>query len=336
MVHGNHFFKCMSHENYAEKLIVPKAFRITKLHGVGACEHAKLQTKTGEAWHVKVRSDDEEMWLEKGWEKFLKDNEVRLGDFVVFEHKGDMVFDVLLFDPNAYPLKAAEIYKTSRPHFIKRIAAHNLSKNPLEVPINFARSNGLARKGRTSATLIRDHWKKNLQNVNLAVGREPQERVRFDDEEMWLDKGWKEFVKDNEVSLGDFIVFEHNGNMVFDVLLFDPSACEKEYCSTSKKKNTSNNHKMTALISIKRIPTHNLLKNNPQMVSFSQNLQLLDELLVLPSSFSMFKLLSISYGYAGSTYKICKIKWTLLQRNEGNTKRSPDEESTQFGFSGQI
>ncbi|KAK9165777.1 hypothetical protein Scep_000968 [Stephania cephalantha] len=247
MVDRNHFFKCMIHGNYAEKLIIPKAFRTQKLNGVGDCRHAKLRTKRGETWNVKMKSDDEEMRLDKGWKEFVKDNEVCLGDFLVFEHKGNMVFDVLLFDPSACekeycstskkkntaakhkiaelmyesseqdPLKAAEAYRTSRPHFIKQITANSGFKTPLDIPLNFARSNGLLDNGKKVA--LRDHRKKNLQNVNLLVRHIPHARVRFG-------SGTIQFFKGNDIRLGDVCVFEldptakKKGKIAFYVKVF--------------------------------------------------------------------------------------------------------------------
>ncbi|KAK9163897.1 hypothetical protein Syun_004799 [Stephania yunnanensis] len=244
MVEGNYFFKCMIHETYAEKMIIPKAFRTKRLNGVDNCKHAKLRTKRGETWNVKMRSDDEEMWLDKGWKEFVKDNEVSLGDFLVFEHKGNMVFDVLLFDPSACekeywstskkntaanhkittfikqdPLKEAEAYKTSRPHFIKRITPHSLSKNnpQMDVPISFARSNGLIRKG-IEATL-RGPRMKNPHDLDLAVRYEPQARVRFR-------SGMLHFFKANDIRVGDVCVFEldpiakKKGKIAFYVKVF--------------------------------------------------------------------------------------------------------------------
>ncbi|KAK9130132.1 hypothetical protein Sjap_010619 [Stephania japonica] len=242
MVDGNHFFKCMIHGHYAEKLIIPKAFRIKRLNGVRDRKHAKLQNKMGETWNVNMRSNDEEMWLDKGWKEFVKDNEVNLGDFLVFKHKGNMVFDVLLFDPSACekeycstskkkntaakhkiaapkqdPLKAAEAYRTSRPHFIKQIKTNSSLKTPLDIPLNFARSNGLLDNGKKIT--LSDHRKKNSQNVNLLVRQIPHERVRFG-------SGTTQFLKGNDIRVGDVCVFEldpiakKKGKIVFYVKFF--------------------------------------------------------------------------------------------------------------------
>nr|GEW59147.1 B3 DNA binding domain-containing protein [Tanacetum cinerariifolium] len=42
-------------------------------------------------------------------------------------------------------------------------------------------------------------------------------------------EGWETFVRDNGVQDFDFVVFKHQGNMVFDTMVFDTSSCEREY-----------------------------------------------------------------------------------------------------------
>ncbi|KAJ0792508.1 putative transcription factor B3-Domain family [Helianthus annuus] len=41
--------------------------------------------------------------------------------------------------------------------------------------------------------------------------------------------GWRKFVVENGVQEFDIIVFKHEGNMVFDFFVFDPSTCERQY-----------------------------------------------------------------------------------------------------------
>ncbi|XP_042493919.1 B3 domain-containing protein REM10-like isoform X2 [Macadamia integrifolia] len=41
--------------------------------------------------------------------------------------------------------------------------------------------------------------------------------------------GWDDFIRDNDLGFGDFVVFAYKGAMVFDVKVFDRSSCEKEY-----------------------------------------------------------------------------------------------------------
>ncbi|KMT19687.1 hypothetical protein BVRB_1g007440 [Beta vulgaris subsp. vulgaris] len=41
--------------------------------------------------------------------------------------------------------------------------------------------------------------------------------------------GWEIFCEDHNLQIGDFVVFKHQGNWVFDVLIYDPSGCEREF-----------------------------------------------------------------------------------------------------------
>ncbi|XP_065851125.1 putative B3 domain-containing protein REM15 isoform X2 [Euphorbia lathyris] len=44
-----------------------------------------------------------------------------------------------------------------------------------------------------------------------------------------FEDGWKQFVEDHGLQIGDFLVFRHEGDLVFYVLVFDRTSCEKEY-----------------------------------------------------------------------------------------------------------
>lgn len=56
-----------------------------------------------------------------------------------------------------------------------------------------------------------------------------------------FDEGrWSEFVESHALHVGDFLVFEHTKDLRFNVLVFDPTACEKNFHvepnETTKKK----------------------------------------------------------------------------------------------------
>ena len=50
-------------------------------------------------------------------------------------------------------------------------------------------------------------------------------------EERWnglfFRSGWQEFVKDNSLELGDFLVFKYVGKSTFNVKIYGRNACEK-------------------------------------------------------------------------------------------------------------
>lgn len=44
---------------------------------------------------------------------------------------------------------------------------------------------------------------------------------------LFFHKGWQDFVKDNSLEAGEFLVFRYDGNSGFDVQIFGKSGCEK-------------------------------------------------------------------------------------------------------------
>ena len=51
----------------------------------------------------------------------------------------------------------------------------------------------------------------------------------FNDNKLhWKDK-WEKFCEDHGLQVGDYLVFRHHQNLVFDVFIFDPTACERPF-----------------------------------------------------------------------------------------------------------
>ncbi|KAL0420530.1 UNVERIFIED_CONTAM: B3 domain-containing protein REM5, partial [Sesamum latifolium] len=56
----------------------------------------------------------------------------------------------------------------------------------------------------------------------MNVCRDPEGLICFKN-------GWPQFVHDHGLRVGDFVVFEHTGDLHFNAVVFDVSACEKEF-----------------------------------------------------------------------------------------------------------
>ncbi|KAK4729175.1 hypothetical protein R3W88_022163 [Solanum pinnatisectum] len=95
-----------------------------------------------------------------------------------------------------------------KPHFLKPILPG--FKQQITIPIGFFKY--LKGQGNEYA-LLRRASKKWSVKVN---GRR-------------LEDGWEEFVKDHDLQLGNILIFRHEGDMEFEVAVFDSSCCEREY-----------------------------------------------------------------------------------------------------------
>ncbi|CAI0554277.1 unnamed protein product [Linum tenue] len=55
------------------------------------------------------------------------------------------------------------------------------------------------------------------------------ELVTDDDGLIWLVKGWEDFTNHHSLKQGDILVFRLDQNSLFQVMIFEPSASEKNY-----------------------------------------------------------------------------------------------------------
>ncbi|KAL7104094.1 hypothetical protein ACP275_08G223100 [Erythranthe tilingii] len=102
------------------------------------------------------------------------------------------------------------------PKFMKIVL--NPSDHKLKIPREFVKRYG--------NTLL-----SNCSVISLKVPTESLWRVELTrvDGEIWLQKGWKEFVEYYSIKFGHLLVFEYQGNFRFRVLVFDMTASEIEY-----------------------------------------------------------------------------------------------------------
>ena len=61
------------------------------------------------------------------------------------------------------------------------------------------------------------------------------------DDEVWIQSGWQEFAEYYSIGYGHFLVFRHDGDSTFRVLIFDKTASEIEYPSTNDQHRQESN-----------------------------------------------------------------------------------------------
>uniref|UniRef100_A0A0E0KGE3 TF-B3 domain-containing protein n=1 Tax=Oryza punctata TaxID=4537 RepID=A0A0E0KGE3_ORYPU len=69
--------------------------------------------------------------------------------------------------------------------------------------------------------------------ISKTIKLEPRSGYTFDVQvtkklnRLVLESGWDSFVNAHDLNMGDFLVFNYNGDFLLQVLIFDPSGCEK-------------------------------------------------------------------------------------------------------------
>lgn len=69
----------------------------------------------------------------------------------------------------------------------------------------------------------------NLAFLKLSNGAEWKLKLMKCDGNVWLQKGWQEFMEYYSLKMGNFLVFRYEGYSHFYILVFDESATEIDY-----------------------------------------------------------------------------------------------------------
>ncbi|XP_055960159.1 B3 domain-containing transcription factor VRN1-like [Mercurialis annua] len=104
-----HFFKIIL-DDHDEKLYIPRKF--VRLYGNNLSNSVVLKVPTGAKWKLELVKCDGEIWLQNGWQEFVKYYSIAYGSFLVFEYNQEKSeFDVSIFDTSAleidYPSEIA-------------------------------------------------------------------------------------------------------------------------------------------------------------------------------------------------------------------------------------
>ncbi|XP_069144053.1 B3 domain-containing protein REM14-like [Solanum lycopersicum] len=229
------FFKPIQ-PGYKHCIKIPIGF-LKYLKGLNHIKQAILRSR-GKKWLVKVTG-----WrLEEGWKKFAKENDLQLGDLLIFKHEGDMEFEVSIFDSSHCDREYAEYlqeeegnyvdatskkvekdlrHKTSDmttpisqtpastsadadPHFISTIRRYTFTKAILYFPMRFVKSNGLM--SRSEMILVDEKqrsWSVLLGQMEHHFG---------------IKRGWPQFRKANGLQEGDTYKFELTNNGTIPII----------------------------------------------------------------------------------------------------------------------
>ncbi|XP_052209336.1 B3 domain-containing protein REM9-like [Diospyros lotus] len=209
-------------------LSIPLSF-LKHLSTVANCGCAWLRTSLGK-WEVTFNGRS---FGSAGWTDFVNRHDLNVGDFLIFRHEGDLVFDVMAFDPSAcekefQPLTIKNEPNKSSSHcqgnsepaddstrstegtkrtkgssvdcvtlyFIANVTKSQLRNGELCVPKSFARMNGMSKKSRVTIIDERQRqWTLSLKRYEV------WDRV-------YISKGWRSLAITNELKVGDAIKLE--------------------------------------------------------------------------------------------------------------------------------
>ncbi|CAA7015268.1 unnamed protein product [Microthlaspi erraticum] len=238
-----HFFQPLL-PNFQSHLYIPVEFFSDHIEGKHEGKTAKLISDASErTWKVKMEGKR----LTQGWREFVEAHAIRIGDFVVFRHEGDMKFHVTALGSSCceiqYPMscnrdededesdeieKKVEENLTAKSNqsssdlncFSPTVTASNLSINKVGVPRDFAKRNGLD-KGSQEILLMNEQGKSWESEVKVTS-------------RIFIVGSWRSFCTANKLKVGDsctFTLLQNTRKPVFRLSSRTKAEQEKNYWS---------------------------------------------------------------------------------------------------------
>ncbi|KAK4374084.1 hypothetical protein RND71_004761 [Anisodus tanguticus] len=154
------------------------------------------------SWLAQLGRMQRHFGITSGWRQFEKANCVQVGDTYKFELTNNGTIPIVHFHSMKIPPKKPHFFKPIQPGF----------KNGLKIPIGFLK------------------YLKGHEHIEHAILKRAGKEWLVKVNDHRLEEGnWKEFAEENDVQLGDILVFRYEGNMEFEVSIFDSSHCDREY-----------------------------------------------------------------------------------------------------------
>ncbi|TQD76952.1 hypothetical protein C1H46_037518 [Malus baccata] len=192
------FFKPLT-PGFQNGMAIPIAF--TRSLGEKKLDKALIKSCQG-SWDVQVRRTcDGVFCFKQGWKEVVKNHSLEVGEFLVFEHKGNMVFNVKVYEP----LGCEKKFPPPSFRLIMAKTHWNVKCPSATIPLDFARSTGILDK---SCMHVKDPFGK-LWPMDIGIVKDKEKIEAAWSRRTYLkSKGWIEFYKANKLKDADVCIFE--------------------------------------------------------------------------------------------------------------------------------
>lgn len=96
------------------------------------------------------------------------------------------------------------------------------------------------------------------------VGKSALVSVKKNDQGYFFERGWLKFSRDHHLQVGEFLVFNFVGDRTFEVVIYDPSCCEKDMELAAAKGNKRSKTQVAIARPKKETPTEECDTGSPQ------------------------------------------------------------------------
>ncbi|KAK7257898.1 hypothetical protein RIF29_32211 [Crotalaria pallida] len=207
-----------------QHMIIPPEF-VEYLDKEYFSRHLILTSPSGNQWQVTVLKKEDDIYMQNGWPKFLRDNMVEPHQLLLFTYDGENRFHVQIFGINgceklntkkAGQIEAASTSQITTAASFYQIFSPKFCSERLPIPNDFVKL------ARFEETVPKEFI---LRNVNGSMGWFVEAR-RIGSGIYFCD-GWKQFVSDNCLEENDFIIFKYDGENIMKLKVLKLYGWEK-------------------------------------------------------------------------------------------------------------
>ncbi|KAJ0692476.1 putative transcription factor B3-Domain family [Helianthus annuus] len=184
-----------------------------------------LKTQSGAEWRVRYIRIEDRYYFKGGWLKFMNQNRLQFGDFLVFWLRSfdpKPVFEVIIYSPNGCLKNTTSSDDTCLDHK-KKPSGDSDSLENVEGSVKLSRVVRKCYRYRMPLTRcfvkaagIDDYGPLRLENSDGKMWDANLE-MSGQDQSLFIGTGWLDFVKDNNVEVGDKCVITHVQDNLFHV-----------------------------------------------------------------------------------------------------------------------
>ncbi|XLR05829.1 hypothetical protein HN51_060714 [Arachis hypogaea] len=206
-LHERGFFKVLV-QSFKHELKIPKPFVKEYWRGVSNPIVLKLPNTLKQRVYW-IRKNEDEIWLEEGWEQVVKDFGLEYSQFLTFDYKGWSCFEVKI-----YPKNDSEIMPPHHQICFFQILVHNKFYQKLRVP-----------------KCANECWKRMSNPIKLVLPYGVERKVNWTKrgEKIWLEQGWEKVVELCGLSHQWLLTFDYNGMSRFEVKVYDNTTLRVAY-----------------------------------------------------------------------------------------------------------
>ncbi|MCD7466545.1 hypothetical protein HAX54_003356 [Datura stramonium] len=222
------FIKVYSPEMCYPKLKIPSGFLKFFNGDIPMISLLEVEGPARRSWRVVVEKIEEDFFFKGGWPNFVQDNNLEFEDFLNFSYAGNSIFYVKIYGKNGFlkqdltAIEELELHPLDEEntHEIQAIAP--LADQELDESVNSVVSVTLF-----EVVMKKSNFSKVLLNIPSTFGKKYMMRgQKFEkmatlqtDSASWpvivrssdrlkFRKGWRKFLRDNDLCLGDVLRFE--------------------------------------------------------------------------------------------------------------------------------